>query len=281
MKKNFDDDLHLSLDPEETLRLENQILELKLKAEFGATTYLEGDITAEVENKFLKNVLEFENNCARSEETRICELLGNPTIKPELALDDRELESSFEVVNKLLLAHNITVDFGGSYDTRRKYKFITEELLEERIFAPGIPGMMLHFIYEEFHPDHKINLGNKAKNFIQAWFKQDADKILWELADRIILPYGFILTKEQIMQKLLMTFSCYSGFSDCKYVISEISFEINDNTAVALAEGAVSYNATINNKETIAIKGNFKLYFSLEYGWWDIFYFSFPGFNSP
>ena len=280
MKTNFDDDLPFSFNLEEKLRMENQLLELKLKAEFGAETFSGGDLPAEVENAFLKNVLEFENSYLQSGETKISDILGNPILKLEPELDDCDLEAGLAEVNSMLLRHSIAVDFGGSYDTRTKYKFITEELFEETIFPTGIPGMMMHFIYEEFHPDHKTDLGNKAKNFINAWFEKEPDKIMWELADRIILPEGSGFSKEKIMQKLRMTFSCYSDFSECKYVISDISFEINDDTGIALVEGAVSYNASINNQETIAIQGNFKLYFSLEYGWWDIFYFSFPGFNS-
>ena len=281
MKKNFDNDLHLSFDPEENLRIENQLLEFKLKAEFGAETFSSADIPAGVENAFLKNVLEFENSYVQSGETKIYDILGNPILKPEPEVDDCDLEACLQEVNNMLLRHNIAVDFGGSYHARTKYKFITEELFEEYIFQAGIPGMTMHFIYEEFHPDHTIDLGNKAKNFIMAWFKKEPDKILWELADRIILPDGSALSKEQIMEKLLMTFDCYSGFTECKYVISDINFEINDDTGTASVEGAVSYNATINGQETIAIRGNCKLYFSLEYGWWDIFYFHIPGFNSP
>lgn len=281
MKKNFDNDLHLTFDPEEKLRMENQLLELKLKAEFGAKTFSGGDIPAEVENSFLKNVLKFESSYLQSGETKICDILGNPKVKPEAELNDRDIKVCLSEVNSMLHEHNIAIDFGRSYDARTKYKFITEELFEECILQAGIPGMMMHFVYEEFHPDHKTDLYNKAKNFIMAWFEKEPDKILWELGDRIILPEGPALSKEKIMQKLYTTFSFYSGFSECKYVISEINFEISDDAGISCIEGAVSYNATINHQETIAIQGNFKLYFSFEYGWWDMFYFIFPGFNYP
>lgn len=281
MKKDFDDDLPLSFDPEEQLRMENQLLDLKLKAEFGAQTFSGGEVPAEVQNAFLKNVLEFENSYLQSGEIKICDILGNPVLKSEPELEDRELEISLEEVNKLLLAHNITVDFGSSYNNRTKYKFITEELFAESIVHTGVAGMMMHFIYEEFHPDHKTDLFNKAKNFITAWFEKEPDKILWEMGDRIMFPGGTALTKEQIMQKLLITFSSFTGFSECKYVISEINFEISGDAGIACIEGAVSYGASINDQEAIAIQGNFKLYFFLEYGWWDIFYFIFPGFDYP
>ncbi len=279
MKKNFDNDLPLSFDPEVNLQMENQLLELKLKAEFGAETFSCGDIPADVENAFLKNVLEFEKNYLQSGETKICDILGNPILKLETELSDPDFESDLEMVNSMLLKNNITVDFGGSYNTRTKYKFITEELLEESIFHAGIPGMMMHFIYEVFHPDHKIDLEIKSEKFISAWFEQDSDKLLWELADVIILPEGSSLKKDQLQKKLQNTFDRYILFSDCKYVIADVSFEVNDDTGMAFAEGVISYNALMTNHEAIAIQGPFKLYYCLEYGWWDICYFEFPGFE--
>ena len=279
MKKNVDNDLPLSFEPEENLQMENQLLELKLKAEFGSETFLSGDIPAEVENAFLKNVLEFENNYLQSGETKISDIIGNPIWKPEPEIHDCELEASLAEVNGILLRHNIVVEFGGSYDNRTKYKFITEELLEESIFHAGIPGMMMHFIYEEFHPDHKIDLEIKSEKFISAWFEKDTDKLLWELADTIILPEGPALKKDKMKEKLLRTFDRYILFSDCRFVIAEVDFEVNDDAGMAFAEGVVSYNAQLANHEAIAIKGSFKLYYCLEYGWWDICYFVFPGFE--
>ena len=279
MKNVHDNDLPLSLDPEENLRMENQLLELKLKAEFGAETFLGGDIPADVENEFLKNVLEFENSYSQSEETKISDILGNPWMKPETELDDLEVEICLNEVNEMLLTKNIAIDFGGQYDNRTKYKFIIEELFEESIFQAGIPGMIMHFIYEEFHPDHKIDLEIKAQKFISAWFEKEPDKLLWELADHIILPEGSTLSKDKVKEKLENVFDCYTLFSECKYVVNDINFEINDDVGMAYAEGIVSYNAVLAKQEAIAIRGSFKLYFCLEYGWWDISYFIFPGFE--
>jgi hypothetical protein len=279
MKKNFDNDLPLGFDAEENLRIENQLLELNLKAEFGAETFLGGDFTADVENTFLKNALEIENSFMHSEEKKVCDILGNPTIKPEPELDDHEVELYLQQVNDLLHKHNIIVDFGGSYDGRTRYKFITEELFEECIFQPGIPGMMMHFIYEEFHPDHLIDLERKAQKFISAWFKKDTEKLVWELADKIILPAGSTLKKERVKETLDATFRHYTLFFECKHVIADINLEVNDDAGMAFAEGVVSYSALKTNQEAIAIQGPFKLYFCLEYGWWDICYFVFPGFE--
>ena len=279
MKKVHDDDFPLSADPEENLRMENQFLELKLKAEFGVETFLEGDLPAEIENEVLKNVLEIENSFSQAQETKIRHLLGNPQIKPEVELNGLEVELFLAQITQMLLLKNIIVEFTGNYDNRTKYKFITEEILEEHILDTGIPDMMIHFIYEEFHPDHKLDLENKTKKFLSAWFEKDTDKLLWELADQIILPKGAILGKDEVNEKLQNVFNCYLRFSECTHIITGISFEIIDDTGMAYAEGMVSYNAIMANQEAIAIQGSFKLYFCLEYGWWDIYYFVLPGFE--
>ncbi len=250
MENLHDDDLQLSLDTEENLRMENQLL-----------------------------VPEFENNYLQSEETKICDILGNPCVKPEVELDDLEVELNLNKVNEILLSKNITVDFGGAYDSRTKYKFITEELFEECIFQAGIPGMIIHFIYEEFHPDHKIDLEIKAQKFIAGWFEKDADKLVWELADHIILPNGQTLKKEKVKEKLQNAFNRYSHFSEYKHIIADINYEVADDAGMAYVDGTVCFNALVGDEEAIAIQGSFKLYFCLEYGWWDVCYFVFPGFE--
>ena len=52
------DNLQLSDDPEENMRMENELLQLKLKAELGAETYISGNFPPSVENDFLKNELQ-------------------------------------------------------------------------------------------------------------------------------------------------------------------------------------------------------------------------------
>ena len=60
-KNNF----HLNDNPEEKIRIENEFLQLKLKVELGAETFISGNFPPEVENTFLKNVLAFENSFSK------------------------------------------------------------------------------------------------------------------------------------------------------------------------------------------------------------------------
>ncbi len=281
MKNIPSDDFPLSNDPEENMRMENQLLELKLQAEFGAKTFLDSRLPAAIENEFLKNVIEFEKSFSQSREVKICDILGNPLLRPEADLDDMEIERCLAELNALMLTKDIALDFINKYDARTKYKFITEELLEESVFQIGIPGMVINFIYEEFHPNHSSDLESKAIKFISAWFEKEKDKILWELSDDIILPGGSIWSRDRIADQLERTFEYYSTFLDRKYFITDVNFELDEDSGKGCAEGWVRYNAIIKNDEAISIQGPFKLHFTLEYDWWNIYYFVLPGFDFP
>lgn len=144
-----------------------------------------------------------------------------------------------------------------------------------------IPGMIMHFTYEDFHPNHKLDIESKTREFISGWFKQEIDEHSWELAEKFILPNGITLSKDRIAKKLKNVFDSYKAFKNCQYFIDGINFELKEDTGMGYAEGAVKYTAVINDHENILAEGPFKLYFSLEYDWWTIYYFVFPGFEFP
>ena len=74
-------DLPLSDDFNENMRIENELLRLKFKAELGGESYQVNEMNAEVENAFLKNVFEFEHNYAKSKQIKVFDLLGRPHVK--------------------------------------------------------------------------------------------------------------------------------------------------------------------------------------------------------
>ncbi|MDP9081252.1 MAG: hypothetical protein M3O71_27885 [Bacteroidota bacterium] len=66
--KNENDDLTdrlLSDDTEENLRMENELLRLKLRAEFGSELHDTGNLPPDIENEFLKYVFAAEQNHAK------------------------------------------------------------------------------------------------------------------------------------------------------------------------------------------------------------------------
>lgn len=279
--KNNDDvfDQPLSEDPEENLRMENELLRLKLKAELGAESYGVTNAHPEIENEFLKHVLEFEHNFANAKPATVYELLGKPDFKKTEDLDDDSIEQALEEITDLMSEKNIAVYFGEGYDNRTQYHFITEELFNHETTFPPMPGMTTHFDYEEFHPNHKKDIENRALEFLSEWFKRDFRQNSWELADQFILPDRKILTKTDILARMQNIFDAYNGFTDEKYEIFDVGFQLDEYTGIGHAEGGARYAAILENGEKIVIKGPFKLYMTLESGWWSIFHIIFPGFE--
>jgi hypothetical protein len=279
MKKISENNLPLSYDPDENKRMENELLQLKLKAELGVEAHISANTPASIENIFLKNMLAFENGLAEAEEINILELIGKPDFIPETKLEDLSVETALNKIMDLLNEKQIALDFLGTYDNRIKYKFITEELFEEKVMNVQLPGMIMHFIYEEFHPNHKLDIEHKAAKFITSWFSQEKEQLSFSLADALVLPDRRIWKKDKVIDRFAKVFDSYPQFKNGNYQIEDINYEIKEDIGLAYAEGLIKYTALAENHDVIEFEGPFKLYFTLEYEWWSIYYLVVPGFE--
>ena len=274
-EENFSDD------PKENLRIENEILKLKMQAESGAyfSENTNADLPPEIENEFLRHVQQFENAWKDVKVTKVYDLAGKPEFKKADELLPNEIEKELEKLFALLNNHNINLDVLGKYEPLTIYRFITEELFEHETDDMQMPGMTTNFIYEEFHPNHTMGIEEKTKYFLGHWFEKNFNEYSWELNDPFILFDGTVISKQEVINKMNNFFNCYTLFSECKYAIADIRFQLSDKEkGMGHAEGAVSYKAEMENGEVVHFEGPFKLYMSNEYGSWGIFYFIFPGF---
>jgi hypothetical protein len=279
--KNIDDTGEglLSDDPEENLRMENELLRLKLQAELGAQSFGASDIDPGIENEFLKNVMAFEQNFATAKPAKVYDLLGKPEFRRAADLNDEEVEKELEKINDLLSEKNVDIYFGdhGEYDSRTRYHFITEELFDrETTFIP-MPGMTTCFDYEEFHPNHKKDIEQQALKFLSAWLERNIEACGWELANDAILPDKKILKKADVLKQIESIFASYTAFTDETHEIFDIGFDLE--AGMGHAEGGIKYRAVMENGQSGMIGGAFKLYFSLEYDYWSIVYMVLPGFK--
>lgn len=279
MKNRSFDHLPQPYDPDENKQMENELLQLKLKAELGIDAHISANTPPSIKNLFLKNILAFESGLAQAREIRIFELIGEPKFVPEFKLNDISIEKALKRLMDLINRKQIALDFLGSYDCRTKYKFITEELFEEKVMDVQLPGMIMHFIYEEFHPNHKLDIENKAAKFINSWLSQKIEQLSFSLTDALVLPNRRVWKKEKLLGTFSNIFDSYPQFKNDKFKIENIQIDLKEDTGFGYAEGLMKYNALTENNEVIEFKGPFKLYFTLEYGWWSIYYFVIPGFE--
>ena len=281
MKNDDLPDKPLSDDPEENLRMENELLRLKLKAELGAESHHISNIDPGIENEFLKNVLAFEQNFANAKAAKVYDLVGKPAFIKAVDLTDEQVEAALEEISDLLSENNIEIYFGDNdeYDNRTKYQFITEELFDHETTFMPMPGMTTCFDYEEFHPNHKKDIENRAMGFLSEWFKKSLNEKSWELANEFILPDRQILSKADVAAQLTRIFDSFTAFKNEKYKFFDVGFQLTDGTGIGHAEGGVRYDAILENGEIVKFGGPFKLYMTYEGGWWCIFHIVFPGFE--
>ncbi len=278
----MNEDLHderFSEDPDEQLRIENDILKLKIQAELGGDFQGEADLPPEVENTFLKNVLEFEHKQANAEIKTLYEILKRPNIIEHYSLNDSDLINALHQLEALMEDNGIVVDYADEYSPRIKYRFITEELLKKEAPHIDLPGMTMHYIYEEFHPNHPIAIEQLTKAFFESWMNQTLGENSIELAHDFILEDGSMMSSKSVIDKVQMVFDAYESFHHSDYSIDTVSYELHETgTGLGFSEGQISYSAILENGEKQFYDGHFKLFIQYD-GFWSIFYFEWPGFN--
>jgi hypothetical protein len=163
MNENFP-----GLDDAERLKAENDFLKMKLMlengAEFGEASNTE--LPAEIENQFLKNMIEFETQYASRKTIKVFDRIGRPRQFVDVnEVPDEIIDEAWDELSSWLQQHGIFLDVCSPNVTKRElYRFTTEELFTYEMDDINIPGMMHGFIYDEFHPDPVYETTRVATN---------------------------------------------------------------------------------------------------------------------
>lgn len=265
---------------DEKLRFENEILKLKMQAQYGALFGSESELSPQMENAFLQNVLRFEEAFNYHKTIKVREAIGDPPCKNIEGLSDDEVDLELSNCFKQLRDQDIHLHVSGKYPARQILRFIMEELYEEEIDVV-CPGMSKIFIYEEFHPNHKMDIENCAVNFMEGFFKRDLFQYSAELNDQFVLSDRRQLTKKQVISKVDTVRNSLNAGLEYSFFIEESAFQWNDETNCGLghAEGIIQFERKSSGGEKFEVKEKFKFYMSSEGLGWSIFYLVFPGFD--
>jgi hypothetical protein len=131
------------------------------------------EMSPQAESEWLDNIAEFERQFENTRTITVRERIGDPQVKPLADLADAELAGELDRLFNLLSENDIAVDFLHEQNEREIYRFLTEELLEEEIDDIQIPGMVSHFIYEEFHPNDEDDITDAIEEFLFTLFNGD------------------------------------------------------------------------------------------------------------
>lgn len=142
----------------------------------------------ELVNKFLDNVQKFEEAFEKGEVKKIIEILKYPHFKNLTELNPGEISEEINKILDLYAKYNINIDVIEEEDVKEKdfYKFLTEELPLEKLQLIEIEGFWSNFIYEDFHPNDKLDAKDAIRSFL-CDITDDDDKYsdMWLAKDKL------------------------------------------------------------------------------------------------
>ncbi len=257
---------------EEEKKFENELKKLKIIAEHGASFFEndENNIPADIESKWLNNIMAFEDASKNLVRKKIKEILKNPFFTPANNLSDQQLSVALKDVQNLLAKHNICLDSIYNASERELYSFITTDFLNEEIEIMNIPGMVSHFTYEDFCPNHKEEIKSSAEEIIKTLFSED----LSHLSNMILQKIEY--NNVEIEDKTFIT-QLKDILKGLKLELRKIAFntvEINEEKATAIC--SIEYSKGILTKKPIIQVEVATLVFIHQYGYWYAQHISIP-----
>lgn len=130
-----------------------------------------------VETRWGEQLAEFEHQHRKGSLVSVYEFIGSPEISLLATIPPEGVGFALERLMAMLGKHNIAVDFIFETDPLEAYRFITEELLDELITDVQLPEIVLHFTYEEFHPNEPEDARHWAEEFLHSLFTRNKDRM--------------------------------------------------------------------------------------------------------
>jgi hypothetical protein len=157
------------LDQREALKVENEVIKMKLMLEHGAEFRYDEKaepISPETEHEFLNYIVNFEKQEALARELTVFEVLGSPGQFPDAdEVGEDRIRGLLEELMGYMMKRGIELSvLSPNVGHREIYRFITRELFAHRMLHINMPGMITCFIYDEFHPDHPYENSRTAVN---------------------------------------------------------------------------------------------------------------------
>lgn len=190
---------------EEIQRALNESKKRSLEERYGGRFSSTGpDLPPEIEAEWLENIEEFERQFEQAGQTTVAKYIGDPALRRLVDVPSEELDAALTEITELLASNNIEVHFDASVPATERYRFITEELLAEEMDDIRVDGMTQHFIYEEFHPNHKLDAELEAEMFVREILSHEAEARLLSFSNHeLYASDGSPLTPEQMLERVM------------------------------------------------------------------------------
>jgi hypothetical protein len=260
-------------DSEDNLKFENELLKLKLEIEHGMKHADMSSLSPEIENLWLNNVYNFEQQYKDARLLKIYDTIGRPDVKK---LEELATENVPEALKQLLLLmeeKGIVLDCCCAYEDALLYRFITEELFEYEVEDISIEGFVRHFIYEEFYPNHDYDLRRSAKTFFENLLerKWEPEFNSYSLAKTVFYK-GKTYSNEAI-STIILAFQKDRTFQLEKFEIVQVNFDVQK--CEGMVRTSLAYQANSKHENQFH-QGYLELWFAFEFGYWYLTGFQLP-----
>jgi len=208
------------------LNEQNKKIQKELDEKYGMHgSGVSDDASPEVMNNFLNYVQQFEEQWEKAERKKIRDVLGNPTFMNIEEIDPETLEDEINIVLDKYAEHNYYIGIIEKDDVSPVdfYNFLTQELMEHETDFISVPGMNTNFIYEEFHPNPKLNIKDCTDYFFWGLRKRDKrDLLMWSAKENITLN-NISLQRDDFADNLFMLFP--DNIEETKITFNEINVD--------------------------------------------------------
>lgn len=257
------------------LKFENELLKLKLRTEFGMEQHGNSpEVTPEIENIWLNNVYAFEEQFKNAKRIKVFDALGRPDFKKSDELSPEEISEALAQIYLLMEKRGIALDCCCHYDDRTIYRFITEELFQNEMDDISIPGMVCHFIYEEYYPNHDYDLRHQTERFIRNLLESEWDPefSMYSLAHTVRLKRKKF--NRNVITSLIVEFQSGREFEVEKLDIQKVTFNMEKKAGKVNVD--LAYRDTTKHPDHI-IRGACEVSFIYDEPAWLVSRFRVPG----
>lgn len=196
-------------------------LQEKYDANFGGS---DSSLSPEAESSWLQYIEDFERLTSQAALVTVRKYIGDPEFSKYDTIPIERRSDEMQAVIVLLNEHQINVDFLAEVPEDEKYRFLTEELMDQEIEDIRIEGMFTNFIYEEFHPNFEMDAKQFAEEFLTALFGRNCEYAITVCSqDELYDSHGKNMSLDRMRENITALYSRYSLFVHVQHDMTNCS----------------------------------------------------------
>ena len=257
------------------VRAESELVRPKHGLEYDIEESDFSQLQPALEYQWLNRIHDFEQQYQDAKRIKVYDFLGRPAFKKAKDLKPEEMGAELNRIQSLMEEKKIILDCSCDYDEAIIYRFVTEELFEHEIDDVSTEEIVAHFIYEEFHPNHDLDLRKYADEFIGILFWKKWDKFDSHCFAVSVGFKGSEYDPTSIGDVIQAFQEAHGPFSVNQFEIQNVKFDLVKQRGEVKA--LIRYVAHGNEIRTF--EGNCVINFLFQWGYWYISSFRLPGFG--